>query len=181
MKELRILEREMISTGFLKVERLKIELPDGKTMYREVLQKKNVVAIVAINSEGEIYLTMQPRAGVNDLQSIEIPAGLVEEGEDFQEASKRELLEETGCVTKSPLIQLGAPFTGDPACCTSITHLYLAINVEKVQEPELDADEFLVPMKENVGTILSWIEEGKIRDANSVIAIGRAARFLGQR
>ena len=62
----------MISTGFLKVERLKIELPDGKTMYREVIRKKNVVAIVAINSEGEIYLTTQPRAGVNDLESIEI-------------------------------------------------------------------------------------------------------------
>lgn len=72
MKELNILGRKMISTGFLKVERLKIELPDGKTMYREVIRKKNVVAIVAINSEGEIYLTTQPRAGVNDLESIEI-------------------------------------------------------------------------------------------------------------
>ena len=72
MKELNILGRKMISTGFLKVERLKIELPDGKTMYREVIRKKNVVAIVAINSEGERYLTTQPRAGVNDLESIEI-------------------------------------------------------------------------------------------------------------
>ena len=92
MKKLDITERERISEGFLKVDRLAIKLPKGNVIFREVLQKKDVVAIVATNAKGEIYLTKQPRAGVNDLESIEIPAGIVEAGEDFELAAKRELL-----------------------------------------------------------------------------------------
>ena len=177
MKELNIVERERISEGFLKVNRLKIELPNGNVIFREVLQKKHVVAIVATNADGEIYLTQQPRAGVNNLESIEIPAGIVEDGEDFEEAAQRELLEETGCSTDSSLISLGA-FTGDPACCTSITHLFLALNVKKFQEPKLDADEFLIHFKEKISTVISWVDSGIIWDANSIIAIERAKKFM---
>lgn len=177
MKKLNIIESERISEGFLKVNRLKIELPKGNVIFREVLQKKDVVAIVATNADGEIYLTKQPRAGVNDLESIEIPAGIVEVGEDFEEAAKRELLEETGCSTNSSLISLGA-FTGDPACCTSITHLFLAQNVEKIREPKLDADEYLFPLKEKINTVLDWVEDGVIWDANSIIAIERAKKYI---
>ena len=177
MKKLDITERERISEGFLKVDRLAIKLPKGNVIFREVLQKKDVVAIVATNAKGEIYLTKQPRAGVNDLESIEIPAGIVEAGEDFELAAKRELLEETGCSTDSPLVSLGA-FTSDPACCTSITHLFLAQNVEKICEPNLDADEFLIPLKEKINTVIDWVDNGVIWDANSIIAIERAKKYI---
>ena len=95
-----IIKKENKYNGFLKLDELEIKLPNNETIYREVILKKNSVAIVPVSKDGRIYLTKQPRAGRGVLESIEIPAGLIDEGEDVIEAAKRELLEETGCVSK---------------------------------------------------------------------------------
>ncbi len=176
MEKLNIKATTRISTGFLKVDRVQIGLPNGQEITREVLQKKNVIAILAITPDGEVFLTMQPRAGINNLESIEFPAGLVEAGEDYMEAAKRELLEETGCVSDK-WTSLGF-FVGDPACCTSVTHLFLAQDAEVVAEQHLDADEYLVKFTKPVAEVESMIESGVICDANSVIAFMRAKKYI---
>ena len=177
MKKLDITSRERISTGFLKVDKVKIALPNNKEIVREVLQKKDVVAILAVTSNGEVYLTKQPRAGIEILDSIEIPAGLIEEGELPEASAKRELSEETGCTLTQPLIALGK-FVGDPACCTSITNLFLALNVEKSGALNLDDDEYLETFTKNVSEVYSMLDKGEIMDANSVIALERARKYL---
>jgi ADP-ribose pyrophosphatase len=61
----------------------------------EVARTPSAVAIVPVDSEGRIVLVRQlrPAAG-KDL--LELPAGLIDEGEEPLEAAKRELREETG-------------------------------------------------------------------------------------
>lgn len=177
MKKLDITSRERISTGFLKVDRVKITLPNNQEIAREVLQKPDVVAILAVTSNGEVYLTKQPRAGVGNLESIEIPAGLIEEGELPEVSARRELEEETGCTLTQSLIDLGK-FVGDPACCTSITNLFLALDVEKSKVLDLDDDEYLETFTKNVSEVYSMLEKGEIMDANSVIALERARKYL---
>jgi len=175
--QLDITSRETISDGFLKLDKLKIKLPNEKEITREVLRKQNVVAILAVTKDGEVYLTKQPRAGINNLESIEIPAGLIEDGEMPEVSAERELSEETGSALTQKLISLGI-FVGDPACCTSITHLFLALNVEKVCEPHLDADEYLECFTKPIETVYSMLESGEIMDANSVIALERAKKYF---
>lgn len=175
--KLNVVARERLYKGFLKLETLKIKLPNGKEIFREVIKKKNVIAILPVTKEGEVYLTSQPRAGVNNLHSIEIPAGIIEESENPEEAAERELSEETGCVLTEKFISLGT-FVGDPACCTSTTHLFLALNVEKRGEPHLDPDEYLESFKKPIDAVYAMLEAGEIRDANSIIALERARKYF---
>jgi ADP-ribose pyrophosphatase len=175
--KLNVISRERLYSGFLKLDRLTIKLPNGKEIKREVIQKRSVIAILAVTQDGEIYLTKQPRAGVNNLESIEIPAGLIEDGEDPEVAAMRELNEETGCVSTKPLISLGT-FIGDPACTTGRAHLFLARDVVKANEPHLDGDEYLESFTRSICETYVMLERGEICDANSVIALERARKYL---
>lgn len=177
MKSLNIIDTERISTGFLKVDRVKIALPNNAEISREVIQKPNVVAVLAITKTGEVFLTKQPRAGRGILDAIEIPAGLIDEGELPETAAERELSEETGCILTRPLIYL-KDFIGDPACCTSISHIFLALDVEQVHELHLDGDEYLECFTKPVAEVYSIYENGEIKDGNSTVALERARKYL---
>ena len=70
------------------------------------------IAILAVTPEGRIPLVRQYRPAVEAF-TWELPAGLVDSGEDALETARRELLEETGLPALSirPLVS-GAPCTG---------------------------------------------------------------------
>ena len=171
-----ILKKETMYNGFLQLNKLTIKLPNDQIIEREIIEKRNGIAIVPVTSDGKIYLTKQPRVGVNNLQSIEIPAGIIESNEDPYQAAKRELLEETGCTCEE-LIPLGY-FSADPGCCTSCTYLFLAKNVVKVQELQLDDDEYLESFTEEFKTALKMIEDQIIVDSHSIIGISRSQKFI---
>lgn len=175
--KLNIIARERITNGFLKVDVVRILLPNQKEIVREVLKKPNAVAVLAITEDGEVLLTKQPRAGINNLESIEIPAGLMEKGEAPEVSAERELLEETGFALGHDLISLGK-FVSDPACSTSVTHLFLALKVRKVGEQHLDDDEYLECFTTPISEAYRMLENGAIIDANSVIALERARKYF---
>lgn len=54
-----------------------------------------VIGIVPFTDNGEVILIRQFRPPINGFV-IELPAGLVDAGEDFEQAVRRELIEETG-------------------------------------------------------------------------------------
>ena len=175
--KLNIIARERLSNGFLKIEALRILLPNQKVIVREVIKKPDAVAVLAITKNGEVFLTKQPRAGINNLESIEIPAGLIDDGESPEMAAERELLEETGCELSQKLIPLGS-FVSDPACSTSVTHLFLALKVRQVKNQNLDEDEYLECFKETIKETYRMLENGAIIDANSIIALERAKKYF---
>jgi len=67
--------------------------------YFAIAQPHYLVAL-AVTPEGRILLVRQYRPAI-ECFSLELPAGLLEEGEDPTHAIIRELLEETGYSTKS--------------------------------------------------------------------------------
>jgi ADP-ribose pyrophosphatase len=69
---------------------------DGKTADREIVRTTGAVAIVAIDDE-HLWLVRQPREAVNDPDSLELPAGrLDQDGETPLQSAQRELAEEIG-------------------------------------------------------------------------------------
>ena len=172
-----ILKKENKYSGFLKLDELEIRLPNNEIISREVIKKKNSVCIVPVTKDGRIYLTKQPRAGRNVIDSIEIPAGLIEEDDDnFEMTARRELLEETGCVS-GKMIEL-MTFFSDPACCTSETHLFLALDVKQVQKQKLDFDEFLTVFDISIEEAYQLLEQGKIKDVNSIIGLLKSKNYI---
>ncbi|MGI6232810.1 MAG: GNAT family N-acetyltransferase [Prevotella sp.] len=74
----------------------KVKLPGGK-VYDDFyhLHFSPVVCIVAETADGKLLLERQYRNAIHEMLT-EIPAGVMEEGEQPVEAAKRELCEETG-------------------------------------------------------------------------------------
>ena len=168
-------EPKRLFKSFLKVDSLRVNTGD-KIVYREVLRKKNVVAVLAITKDERVLLCSQPRAGSNQLGSIEIPAGLVDDGEIDVEAALRELMEETGHKAEK-VIRLRS-FFGDPACCDSKTTLFLATGAEKVAEPRLDADEVLVWFDVSKQEFAEMVKNETICDANTSMAYFSSLEYV---
>ncbi|MBQ6757190.1 MAG: NUDIX hydrolase [Oscillospiraceae bacterium] len=151
-----------------------VELDDGTTAFREIVDHHGGVGIVAIDEGGNVLLVRQYRyAYAKEL--VEIPAGKLEPGEDPIEAAGRELSEETGYSAGS-LISLGIDYP-TPGYVGEIIHIYLATDL-RAGEQHLDKGEFLsyerLPFDEAVEMCL----RGEINDSKTVMGILRAKRVL---
>jgi ADP-ribose pyrophosphatase len=93
------------------------------------------VAIIALK-EGRMLFVRQMRPAVG-LKPLEIPAGLIEPGEDPLEAARRELAEETGLT--GDLTHLFSFFVS-PGFTDEKTHVFLAENLRPI-EATPDEDE----------------------------------------
>jgi ADP-ribose pyrophosphatase len=70
----------------------------GEPQTYHAVGQMDYLAVVALTPDGRIPIVRQYRPAVEAF-TWELPAGLIEPGEDPAQAAKRELLEETGCDT----------------------------------------------------------------------------------
>ena len=132
--------------------------------------------MLAVTEDGNVLVCAQPRAGSNQRYSLECPAGLVDPGETTEEAALRELREETGYEPKT-LIRL-REMHGDPACCTSLTTLFLATGCKRVGEQKLDSDEVLERFEVSWDEFAELVEGEVIYDANTSLAYFASLRYM---
>ena len=104
-ERVRLIGRETIYKGFLTLEKLTFEqrMPDGSlvTIHREIHDHGSAAAILLHNpNDDTVVLVRQFRAGAfangDAAFLLELPAGLIDEGEAPAEAVIREAMEETG-------------------------------------------------------------------------------------
>lgn len=138
----RVLDREyIIKRPWLTARRDKVELSDGRINEEYyVLEYPDWVNVIAITKDGLFVMEKQYRHGL-EVDSIELPCGVMEDGESPMEAAQRELLEETGYAGGewSRLMTI-AP---NPGSMNNLAHCFLAVGVEKIASPSLDATEEL--------------------------------------
>ena len=151
-----------------------VELSPGRTAKREIIEHGDVVAIVAIDSEDVVLLVRQYRKAVEQAL-LEIPAGLIESGEDPLQCARRELMEETG-FTAGKWDYLGGCYTS-PGFCTEDMHVYLATGLRQAAR-KADDDENIELVRIPLNEIPGIIESGEIRDAKSVAGLLLALRRL---
>ena len=90
------IKKEKIYEGkIIKVRVDTVELPNKVYAKREIVEHARGVGVVAITENQEIILVKQYRKAIDSF-IYEIPAGIVESGENIQDAAVRELEEEIG-------------------------------------------------------------------------------------
>ncbi|MEI6243297.1 MAG: NUDIX hydrolase, partial [Chlamydiota bacterium] len=116
---------------------------------------------------GNIYFVKQHRPSIQkDL--LEIPAGIMEKGEEAITCAQRELQEEIGFMAKR-WIPLGNFYTS-PGFCNEYVHLFLAFDLKKsILKP--DDDESIEVVKIPEDKVRHMLLDGTFEDLKTALGI----------
>ncbi|GIN19898.1 MAG TPA: NUDIX hydrolase [Bacillus bacterium] len=146
-----------------------VELPNGKLSKREIVRHPGAVGLIALTDDNKIVMVEQFRKPL-ERSLLEIPAGKLEPGENPDVTAERELEEETGY--RAGNMEYISSFYTSPGFANEIIHLYLATELEKVENPaEADDDEFVELVELSLEESLVCIENDRIYDAKTIFAI----------
>ena len=166
--------RQIFEGRVLKVRLDQVELPNGATSGREIVDHPGGVAILALDENNNVLTVTQYRYAYGKTL-LEIPAGKLEYGEEPYAAAMRELREETGATTDK-LLPLGEIYP-TPGYCNEIIRLYLARDLSW-GEMDPDEDEFLSVERIPFSVMLERVLSGEITDAKTAIAVMKAKLLL---
>lgn len=168
----------VFESKFLKVRKDVVKLPNGLVMddYM-IVEKKNVSLIVAVDEEKRILLKVEYRYPI-DKCLIELPGGTFELGEkDSLKVAKRELLEETGYESDEwELLYANYDY---PTKDINQVNIYLAKNIRKVAEQQLDISEEIEYKLVELDKAVEMCMDNSIAVNGSIAGILKVARIYG--
>ncbi|HLS08566.1 NUDIX hydrolase [Lentibacillus sp.] len=146
-----------------------VRLPDGNTSKRELIKHAGAVGIIPITKDNKIVFVEQYRKPL-EKSLVEIPAGKLEDGEEPEMTVLRELEEETGYAASSPTFVTS--FYTSPGFADEIMYLYMAEDVEPIENPAAgDDDEFIELLELTLEEAKQCMKEQRIHDAKTNYAI----------
>ncbi len=136
-------------------------------MEREIVSFGKTVAVLPVKDGNKVVLIRQWRAPINDW-IYEIPAGVIESGEDPEKAAQRELREETGYIADK-LTKLFEGYVA-PGYSTEYMYVFLAEKLRYVgASPE--AGEIVKTVELPLEKVIEMIKSSEIRDLKTIAAI----------
>ena len=180
--DVEIIARETLYSGFFSMDlyRFRHRLFNGEMsgeIKREIFERGHAAVLLPFDPvRDEVVLIEQIRIAAYDVSEspwlLEMVAGMIEEGESVEDVARREALEEAGLVvgrTKPVLSYLASP---------GGTSERLSIMVGEVDATTADGIHGLAEEHEDIRVHVvsreqayQWVEEGKIDNAASVIAL----------
>ena len=142
------------------------QLPDGKPCKREMVEHPGGACVLYVR-DGKILLVRQFRYVYGE-ELLEIPAGKLNPGEDPAVTAARELEEETGLCADS--LRCMFVLYPTPGYTNEKIYIFEAMGVHSGKQ-HLDEGEFLNVEYIPVNEVLAMIDEGKIRDAKTIVAM----------
>jgi len=152
-----------------------VETAAGKKAIREVVEHHTAVGILALTEKDEVLLVRQFRYAVGE-ETLEVCAGLVENGEDPKETAEREMQEELG-LFPGVLREIGR-FYASPGFCTELMVLFLAENPRESKLPH-DDDEYVRPARVPCSEVPALLAGGTIRDSKTFAALSWLMAWKG--
>lgn len=149
-----------------KVWRDLCEHPDGRTGEFFAIDAPDWVMVLPFTVEGDLILVRQYRFG-NRRLCWELPAGVMDFGEDPLTAARRELFEETG-FNGGRFQSLGS-LSPNPALFGNRMHFVVAENLSPGDTRDLDHHEEIEWRRVSWREFESWMASGKI-DHSLVLA-----------
>lgn len=168
MNHIKRIDRKLMYKGsMLSMYADTIYTPDGNTAKWDYIEHSGAAAVVPVLEDGRILLVRQYRNAL-DRETLEIPAGGINKGEESITAATRELEEET-CYKSDNLEHLISIVTA-VAFCDEVVEIYVAKNLTKTQQ-HLDPDEYIEIEAYTTDELSEMIYSGKIQDSKTIAAI----------
>ena len=139
-------------------------LKNGVKAKREVVEHKPAVAIVPVDAENNVLLVRQYRHPAK-IDLLEIPAGIIEPGEEPEVAALRELQEEVGYTSRNLRLIFG--FWTSPGFTDEYIYGFIARDLVPNRLPQ-DHDEDISVEKIPIGRLQQLIRLGEIQDSKSI-------------
>jgi len=166
----------IVDTPYLRLRSDEVELPDG-TIVADYFVREAIgfVVVLPLTADGQVVLVRQYRYG-SDAIHLELPAGMIDEGEDPQGCVIRELREETGYEAER--IEAIGTYYPEPVRSTSRGFLYVATGARRVCEPNLDPTEVLEVELASLASFRAMLRDGTINSGAAIVAGYRALDYL---
>lgn len=161
--------RTLHTTGFLRLEEVEVETPNGQMVRRQVVRHPGAVAMVAVVDDA-VVLIRQYRAPVDEYV-LELPAGKLDiAGEDPAVAAKRELEEEVG-LRPNRIEELATFYTG-PGFTDEHMTVFLATECAAVAlEPHGAEEEYAEIVRVPVAELPHLLASSELRDAKTIAGL----------
>ena len=156
-----------------------VRFPDGSVGRLELVRHRGAAAVLPVlgsreDPDPDVLLLQQYRYAAGGV-IYEVPAGIIEPGESWEECARRELEEEAGfragTLEKLTTIHTTPGFTNEEI------HLYAAFDLAE-GTVRTDEDEFLQVERMPLSQAIELARSGRMTDAKSLVTILYAARFL---
>ncbi len=143
---------------------------NGETERMIVLESDDSVNVIALTPQREMLFVRQYRFGIGQ-ETLELPGGIVDPGEDHSLGAARELREETG-FTGSKWTYLGK-VASNPVFMDSYIHHWLLEDANKTHEIQLDAGETVDLERIPIAKVRSMLWEGAFLHPHTISALVR--------
>jgi 8-oxo-dGTP pyrophosphatase MutT (NUDIX family) len=166
--------RTIVSRRWLEVHEDRILLPNGREIEEfHVIEAPSWAGVLCVSEADEVVLVRQYRHGIAG-ESLELPAGVIEPGEEPLAAARRELAEETGYAAErwEPILSVAT----EPSRHTVRAHFFCALGATPGLERALDESEDIEVARVPRTELFGLIETGRIVHGVHVGAILYAAQ-----
>lgn len=180
--DVKILSRDVLYQGMFRLVKLHLQHKLfngewGKSFSREILERRMAAAILPYDPDRDrVILIEQFRPGIlgHDTSPwlIEIPAGILDTEESYQEVAIREAEEEAGCKVTD--VRLLYDFFASPGGSNEYLQLFFA----KVDSNNVDGIHGLAHENEDIRVLnvssqeaFQWLRERKIKNVPALIGL----------
>jgi nudix-type nucleoside diphosphatase (YffH/AdpP family) len=173
-----IIDERVVHDGWSRFRIVRVRTSDGTVLQREVEDHGPAVAVLPYDAERRVAtLVTQMRPPImvatGDVTLTEVPAGLLEDGEDPADCARREAMEEAG-LRLGTLEPLGALWPM-PGLSTERMHLFLAAYTQADRVADgggLAAEhEDIVVEERSLASLAAALDGGALTDMKTVVLL----------